>query len=57
METNNYPKNDTYILIPAYRPDHLLIELLINLKKENFDVVVVNDGSGEQYDEVFKEAY
>ena len=56
METNNYPKNDTYILIPAYRPDHLLIELLINLKKENFDVVVVNDGSGEQYDEVFKEA-
>lgn len=56
METNNYPKNDTYILIPAYRPDHLLIELLINLKKENFDVVVVNDGSGEKYDEVFKEA-
>ena len=56
METNNYPKNDTYILIPAYRPDHLLIELLINLKKENFDVVVVNDGSGEQYDDVFKEA-
>ena len=56
METNNYPKNDTYILIPAYRPDNLLIELLINLKKENFDVVVVNDGSGEQYDEVFKEA-
>ena len=56
METNNYPKNDTYILIPAYRPDHLLIELLTNLKKEIFDVVVVNDGSGEQYDEVFKEA-
>ena len=56
METINYPKNDTYILIPAYRPDHLLIELLINLKKESFDVVVVNDGSGDQYDEVFKEA-
>ena len=52
----NYPKNDTYILIPAYRPDHLLIELLNNLKKEGFDAVVVNDGSGEQYDEVFKEA-
>ncbi len=52
----NYPKNDTYILIPAYRPDHLLIELLNNLKKEGFDAIVVNDGSGEQYDEVFKEA-
>ena len=56
MEQMNYPKNDTYILIPAYRPDHLLIELLNNLKKEGFDAVVVNDGSGEQYDEVFKEA-
>lgn len=56
METMNYPKNDTYILIPAYRPDHLLIELLNNLKKEGFDAIVVNDGSGEQYDEVFKEA-
>ena len=56
MEKLNYPKNDTYILIPAYRPDHLLIELLVNLKNESFDVVVVNDGSGEQYDEVFKEA-
>ena len=56
MEQMNYPKNDTYILIPAYRPDHLLIELLNNLKKEGFDAVVVNDGSDEQYDEVFKEA-
>ena len=24
MKQENYPKNDTYILIPAYRPDHLL---------------------------------
>ena len=56
MEKVNYPRNDTYILIPAYKPDHLMIELLIKLKKEDFDVVVVNDGSGEQFDEVFKEA-
>ena len=56
MEKVNYPRNDTYILIPAYKPDRLMIELLIKLKKEDFDVVVVNDGSGEQFDEVFKEA-
>lgn len=56
MKNANYPKNDTYILIPAYRPDHLLIELLVALKKEDFDVVVVNDGSGDKYDDVFKEA-
>ena len=56
MEKVNYPRKDTYILIPAYKPDHLMIELLIKLKKEDFDIVVVNDGSGEQFDEVFKEA-
>ena len=56
MKQENYPKNDTYILIPAYRPDHLLIELLIKLKEESFDCVVVNDGSGKQFDHVFKEA-
>ena len=56
MEKTSYPRNDTYILIPAYRPDHLLIELLVNLKNEGFDAVVVNDGSGEKYDDVFKTA-
>ena len=56
MEANNHPRNVTYILIPAYKPDHLMIELLTNLKKEGFDIVVVNDGSGEQFDSVFEEA-
>ena len=56
MKKTSYPRNDTYILIPAYRPDHLLIELLVELKKEDFDIVVVNDGSGDKYDDVFKEA-
>ena len=56
MENVNYPRNDTYILVPSYKPDHLLIELLIKLKAEGFDAIVVNDGSGERYDEIFKEA-
>ena len=56
MESNFFPRKDTYILIPAYKPDHLMIELLIKLKKEGFDVIVVNDGSGKDYDSVFEEA-
>ena len=56
MENVNYPRNDTYILIPAYRPDHLLIELLQKLKAKDFDIVVVNDGSGEEYQHIFDEA-
>ena len=37
--------NDIVILIPAYNPTADLIDLTKNLIKENFKVVVVNDGS------------
>ena len=56
MESKFFERKDTYILIPAYKPDHLMIELLTNLKREGFDIVVVNDGSGEEYNSVFEEA-
>ena len=56
MENVNNLKKDTYILIPSYKPDHLLIELLVKLKNEGFDLIVVNDGSGEEYGSIFKEA-
>lgn len=56
METLNYQRNNTYILIPAYKPDHLMIELLQKLKKEDFDIIVINDGSGEKYNDIFKQA-
>ena len=55
MEKVNYPRNDTYILIPAYKPDELLIKLLKELKDEGFDAIVVNDGSGEEYQSIFQE--
>ena len=55
MEPTNYSRNDTYILIPAYKPDELLINLLKKLKEEGFDAVVVNDGSGEEYQPIFKQ--
>lgn len=41
------------ILIPAYEPDAQLIDLTKKLKKEGFAVVVVDDGSGPAYSEIF----
>lgn len=41
------------VLIPAYEPTMILIDLLNELKKEKIEVVVVNDGSGIEYNDVF----
>ena len=44
------------IIIPAYNPDHHLLEVLKDLKKEiNKKVIVVNDGSVGK-DKIFKDA-
>lgn len=43
-------------LIPAYEPEMLLIELLERLKNAGFTSVVVDDGSKEGYQEIFKRA-
>ena len=56
MENTNYQRKSTYVLIPAYRPEQVMIELLANLKKEGFDIVVVNDGSGDDFKPIFEEA-
>jgi len=40
-------------LIPAYMPDKKMISLLSDLKAANFDIVVVDDGSGDKYRQVF----
>ena len=41
------------IIIPAYEPDERLIELLSLLAEEDFYTVVVDDGSGEGYKNIF----
>ncbi len=41
------------ILIPSYEPDDKLIELVNKLKENKLDIVVVNDGSGKEYDNIF----
>lgn len=45
--------NKYIVLIPAYEPDDKLITLVENLKKENVDIIVVNDGSNKSYDQIF----
>ncbi len=47
---------DTVILIPAYKPDSSLINVILPLHKMGFDILVVNDGSPAEYDGIFKEA-
>ena len=40
-------------LIPSYEPDDVLLNVVDELLVNSFTVVVVNDGSGHEYDEVF----
>ena len=43
------------VLIPAYRPDECLCELVERLSAEGFGIVVVDDGSGSQYAPIFRQ--
>lgn len=46
-------RNDVIVLIPAYKPDEKLLKLLDKLFAEEYSVLIVNDGSGKEYDEIF----
>ncbi len=48
-------RNRYIALIPAYEPEKKLISLSAELKKRGFDIVVVDDGSGPAYTEIFEE--
>ena len=43
------------ILIPSYQPDEKLVLLLKKINLSSFDVFVVDDGSGSDYDSIFFE--
>lgn len=42
------------VLIPAYEPEKEFVNLVKNIKKEGLDIVVVDDGSGWRYRNIFK---
>ncbi|MNI08976.1 Undecaprenyl-phosphate 4-deoxy-4-formamido-L-arabinose transferase [compost metagenome] len=45
------------ILIPAYEPDHRLLELIHKLRKcSDTQIMIVDDGSGEEYQNIFNTA-
>ena len=48
-------KKDAVILIPSYEPDSLLVNTVKSLVDEGFNVLVVNDGSGSEFDPIFDE--
>ncbi len=41
------------ILIPSYEPDELLVNTIHELKEAGFPILVVNDGSGKEFDPIF----
>lgn len=43
-------------LIPAYKPDKEMLGIVEQLANRNFSVVVVNDGSGEEFGSIFENA-
>lgn len=50
---DDYEKNPI-IIIPAYCPDENLLKLIYEIReKSQFPVVVVDDGSGEKYNNIF----
>lgn len=48
-------RKETYILIPSYEPDQSLVGLVTSLKEEGFDIILVNDGSSEEFDFIFNQ--
>ena len=43
-------------LIPAYEPDRKMLGVIADLGKHGFDIVVVDDGSGTDYAELFEQS-
>ena len=41
------------VLIPSYEPDELLINTIHELKEAGFSILVVNDGSGPEFEPIF----
>ena len=43
-------------LIPAYEPDEKMLRVAEDMKNKGFDVIIVDDGSGDAYADLFEEA-
>lgn len=43
------------VIIPAYQPDEALIKLVSEINENGFGIIVVDDGSGEDYKNIFEQ--
>lgn len=43
------------VIIPAYQPDQVLIEIVKQLYHLGCQIIVVDDGSGEEYQKIFEQ--
>lgn len=48
--------NSMIALIPAYEPDSLMLDLMVQLKEADMDIILVNDGSSSSYTDLFEKA-
>ncbi len=46
---------DALILIPSYEPDSLLINTVNELSENEYPILLINDGSSSEYDEIFNQ--
>lgn len=45
---------DVYVLVPSYKPDEKIMDTFIKELKKTFkNIIIVNDGSGDEYDDYF----
>ena len=42
------------VVIPAYKPDEALISLAQRVRELGYELLTVDDGSGEAYEEIFE---
>ena len=47
--------SDVVVLIPSYKPGNRLPPLIQKLRRAGLDAIIVNDGSGEGFDEIFEQ--
>ncbi len=47
--------NDVVVLIPSYEPDHYLPQVVSSLYELGFPILLVNDGSSEEFDPIFNQ--
>ena len=47
-------EKDGIVLLPSYQPEETLVNLSRGLSLEGFKILIVNDGSGPQYEDIFE---